>query len=124
MAEVRIEGGARLRRTLKAAGVDMKELSAINRKAANVVATAARPTAPVRSGALARSVRAGATAKAGVVRAGNKAVPYAGPIHWGWPARGIEPHPWIADAAQATESEWVAQYFEHVEDVLDSVKGR
>jgi hypothetical protein len=119
-----VEGAAQLRRTLKKAGVDMKQLAAANREAAQTVAAAARPTTPVRLGNLAKSVRAGATQKAGIVRAGRGSLPYAGPIHWGWPARGIKPHPWIADAAKATEPQWVSDYIEHVDRVLDQVRGK
>lgn len=124
MTEVRIEGAARLRRTLRQAGVDVKRLTAINRQAASIVADAATPTAPRRTGRLAASVRAGATTRAGVVRAGRSVVPYAGPIHWGWPARGIQPQPWIQQAAQATEDQWVSEYMDHVDAVLREVRGR
>lgn len=122
--QVHVLGGRELRRTLKRAGLDMKKLTQANREAANTVAAAAVATAPARSGRLKASVRAGATQRAGVVRAGRKGtVPYAGPIHWGWPARNIEPQPWISEAAQSTESVWITRYYEHIDEILQSVEG-
>ena len=53
------------------AGADLKDLRDINEQAAQIVAPAAKALAPQRSGRLAKSIRAGATQKAGVVRAGN-----------------------------------------------------
>lgn len=119
----RVEGGRELRRTLRKAGLDMKNLTAVNKRAAATVVRAALPATPRRGGALAQSVRAGATQRAGIVRAGRKAMPYAGPIHWGWPARGIAPQPWLMTAAKATEPVWFRQYENEIKDLLKSVKG-
>lgn len=126
---VRVEGAAMLRRTLKKAGSDLKDLKAANRAAAGVVAPAAAANAPKLTGALAASVRVGATNSAGVVRAGNNrrtaaGVPYGGVIHWGWPQRGIRANTFITDAAQATESVWVALYIEQMNEAVRNVKGK
>jgi hypothetical protein len=62
------------------------------RQVAQLVVRAAPParrTAPARSPPPAG--RAGQTAA--VVRAGRASVPYAGPIHWGWPSRHITAQP-------------------------------
>lgn len=55
--------------------------------------------------------------------AGGAAVPYAGPIHWGWPSHNIEPQPFIAAAAQDTEPQWLGLYERDVQRTLDRVKG-
>ena len=102
----------------------MKKMTAINRRAASVVAAAAGPAAPKLTGLLSASVRPGATQRAGIVRAGKKAIPYAGPIHWGWPARGIRAQPFISDAAVATEESWVPLYEKHMRDIIKEVKGK
>lgn len=118
--------------------MDMKILKGINRQAAARVAVAAAATAPVggpyksagrgrpRSGGrLKKSIRPGATTKAGIVKAGSASrVPYAGPIHWGWPARNIRPQPFLTLAAQATESEWLPEYERHMLDAIKQVKGK
>ncbi|MCQ4120405.1 HK97 gp10 family phage protein [Rhodococcus tibetensis] len=116
-------GADQLRRTLRAAGRGMDELKAINRGAADTVAGASRARVPRVSGRLDQSIRAAGTARAGIVRAGKKSVPYAGPIHWGWPARNIRAQPFILNAAEATEPAWTSAYMRHVERLLDQVEG-
>lgn len=133
---VQIVGGNRLRSTMRKAGMDVKELSAINKEAAGTVANAARLRAPVgkpgrkrgrgrpkSGGALKASIRAGATTKAGVIRAGSKRVPYANVQHWGWPRRGIRAKHFVSDAAVATESIWVKNYERKMNQVIKKVKG-
>lgn len=134
MAGVRIEGARQLRATLKRAGGDLQDLRAANRRAATTVVPAAAALAPKRSGNLAASIRAGATTRAGIVRAGKKRVPYAGPVHWGWPsrpdpARGIrggpiKPHPFLMRAAQDTEPQWVPIYEAEILSAIRKVKGK
>lgn len=123
---VRVEGAQKLRRTLKKAGVDMKDLTRLNKEAANTVVPVAKALAPVgdpRNGHIKTTVRAGATQRAGIIRAGDKKRPYGGPIHWGWPARGIKAEPWIAIAAKQTENQWTDVYWDGLMKVIDQVKG-
>lgn len=123
---VKVEGAARLRRTLKAAGADMKDLSRLNKEAANIVVPAAKALAPVGdpiNGHIRSTIRAGATQKAGIIRAGNSKMPYGGVQHFGWPSRNIKPQPWIALAAKQTEPQWVDNYFEGLMKVIDSIQG-
>lgn len=123
MTRVQVDGIDQLRRTLRRAGHDVSQFKRANKAAADVVAGAARPVAPKRTGRLAASVRAGATQKAGVVRAGKKNVPYAGPIHWGWPARGIAAQPFLAATVRSSEPEWIEVYNAHIDDIIDSIRG-
>lgn len=123
-AVVKIDGLPRLRSALRRAGVEVADLKAANAAAAAYVASAAAPRAPRRTGRLAASVRGNRAVGKATVSAGGAATPYAGPIHWGWPARGIEPQPFIAEAAQATESTWVALYQADIERLVDSIGGR
>lgn len=125
MARLVIVHGARdLRRTMRQAGVDMRSARDVNKRVGGLVADAARPAAPVGlTGKLARSVRAGATQKAAIVRAGRKTVPYAGPIHWGWPARNITEQPWLTETAQATEPAWLAIYQQWVRGIINKIRG-
>lgn len=121
---VRVEGAATLRRTLRRAGVNTRDLRAANRAAGRIVATAARGAAPRKTGRLARTVRpAGSTATRAVVTAGRTNVPYAGPIHWGWPARHITAQPWLSDTARATEPRWITEYQDHMRRLIESVRG-
>lgn len=120
---IEVKGSAQLARSLRKAGADAKDLKAVNRKAADLVVPAAQSQVPVRSGRLAKTIRAGATQKAGVIRAGRASVPYAGPIHWGWPGHHIKPHPYLADAAKATGPAWVNLYETEIKRIIEQVQG-
>ena len=108
---------------MKRAGADIDELKDAHTRAAQIVATYAAQIAPRRSGRLAGSIRTAKQVKRARVVAGRASVPYAAPIHWGWPSRNIAAQPFMSDAAQATESEWVNAYMADVQKALDKVKG-
>lgn len=122
-SEARVEGLNALRRTMRKAGADVSALREANLNAAKIVLPIAQAMAPRSTGRLAASIRATATPRAGSIKTGRKKIPYAGPIHWGWPARNIEPNPWVATAAHDSESLWVEEYVKHVSDALDQVHG-
>jgi hypothetical protein len=120
---MQVDGARELRRTLKQAGDDLNDLKDVHAAVGRLVAERAQATAPRRSGKLAASVRANRAASGSAIVAGRASVPYAGPIHWGWRRRRIEPNPWISEAAQATEPQWVAVYTDGVQAVMDNVNG-
>jgi hypothetical protein len=120
---VRVDGLDRLVSTMRKAGRDLGDLKDANAAAGRIVAANAVGRAPRRSGALAGSIRASRQARRAQVVAGRASVPYAGPIHWGWPARGIGAHPFLSDAAQATEATWVPLFLKDVQAAVDKVKG-
>jgi hypothetical protein len=120
---IRVEGAAELRRTLKRAGDDLSDLKAAHAGAAQIVVARGRGKAPRRRGVLAASVRGSGTKTAAVIRAGGARVPYAGPIHWGWPARNIEAQPFLSEAATETEQIWLELYESSVERILHRIKG-
>lgn len=116
--------------------MDVKELTAINKEAATIVAGAAKIRAPIgkpgrkrgrgrpkSGGALKSSIRPGATTRAGVIRAGGARVPYANVQHWGWPKRSIRGKYFISGAAKQTEPVWVKQYEHKMKKVIKQVKG-
>lgn len=122
--QLRVIGGRNLRRTLAKAGIDLAELKATNAKVAGIVATRGRGMAPVGpTGRLAGSVRPSGTKTQAVVRAGFARVPYAGPIHWGWPKRNIEAQPFLSEAATSTEATWQDVYMTFIEKVINQVEG-
>lgn len=133
---VNVTGGRRLRSTMKKAGMDVKQLTAINKEAAGIVAGAAKVRAPLgkpgrkrgrgrpkAGGALKNSIRPGATTRAGVIRAGGARVPYANVQHWGWPKHKIKAKYFISTAAKQTEPIWVKQYERKMKRVIKQVKG-
>ena len=116
-------GLARLRRTLKDFEDGVADLKDANAAAAEIVAREAQARAPKRSGALAGTIRGNRAAGKAVVAAGKAKVPYAGPIHWGWPARGIPRRPFITDAAAATQTTWLEEYEQNLQRLADRVEG-
>lgn len=109
---VQVENAKELRRTVKRiADADLKkELREANKAGAEIVAQESKVLVPSRSGKLRGSIKATAGQASASVKAGSaKTVPYAGPIHFGWPtrpdrARGwrggpIAPQPFIYEAA-------------------------
>lgn len=89
-AGFRVEGLSSVVRGLQDLGVEVEDLkdafAAIAAQAAQVAASAA----PSESGALRGSLRGNRAKGKAVVTAGRSAVPYAGPINYGWPTRNIE----------------------------------
>ena len=118
---VEVLGARQLRATLRRAGQDMSDLKRVHAEVGRIVVAAA--SAPSRTGTLAASIRSGAAATSATVRAGGARVPYAGPIHWGWPARGITAQPFLSDAAQRTEPRWTEVYLTEVNRIIDRVQG-
>ncbi|MDE9365478.1 hypothetical protein PZ938_07660 [Luteipulveratus sp. YIM 133132] len=124
MTGVRLVGGRRLRATLKAAGDDLSDLRAAHTEAARIAAAAAAALAPVRSGRLRADVRSSGTKTAGIVRVGRASLPYAGPIHWGWPARGITAQPFVSEGGTSSEGTWRPVYESALDSAIRKVEGR
>ena len=110
---IQLKGASELARGLKKAGADMKDLRQVNKEAAQIVVPEAKN--------LAASVRAGATQKAGVVRAGSKRVPYAGVIDYGWPGHNIKPTHFANQAAKNTEPQWTQLYADAVQKIINRI---
>lgn len=124
MAEAyKVQGLKLLQRNLRKYDKDMaKQLRVANKRAAQVIADEAERQAPVNSGALAKSVKAGATQTSGFVKAGSASrVPYANPVHWGWqnrPQGGYNPSvPFIQRALKSHHDELVEEYEQAMEDL-------
>jgi hypothetical protein len=120
---VEVEGLRALRTSLKRAGVSLQDLKDAHATVAQIVVRAASPGAPRRTGALAGSTRGSGQAGAAVVRAGRASLPYAGPVHWGWPDRHITAQPWIWDAAVAAQDQWTGEYLRALQQIIDTIEG-
>lgn len=138
--QVEIDGLKQLRKSLRAAADDFSNLKEANLQAANIAAQASAALAPIgngpKRGALKASIRAAGTKTAGIIRAGKKAVPYAAPIHWGWPNRQkarafnprirggpISPQPFLADGARNSEGQWLPAYIKTVNGIVRRIEG-
>ncbi|MBP6136580.1 hypothetical protein [Candidatus Neomicrothrix sp.] len=116
---IEVEGLREVRAALKAAGVGLDDLKAAGKAGAELVAATARTTVPVLSGALQRSIRPAGLVSGGVVRAGTATVPYAAVIHFGSPARNIEPRPFLYDAVDRRANEVADAYERAVNKILE-----
>lgn len=120
---VAVEGLDNLLRTMRRMSADLSDMKDANATVSAFVAGAAASRAPRRSGQLAGTVRGTRQLRRARISAGRASVPYAGPIHWGWPAHHIRANPFVTEAAQSTETAWVAIYARAVQDAVDKVKG-
>lgn len=114
-----ILGLREVQRDLSKLGDDTKnEMKDTHKAAAEVVVLGAKRFVPYRTGRLANSIKALAYQTVGKVRAGSASVPYAGPIHFGWPARRIAPQPFIYDAMDARIDEIRGLYDKRIEELI------
>ena len=117
---VKIEGLSKLQRDLRKLSTDALDLNKeefleTNKRVAEIIIGESKKYVPVLTGALAQSVRNASTKKSAKVRAGNVGVPYAGPIHFGWPSRGIRPNPFFYDAIDSRRDEVRDRYVDLVD---------
>ncbi len=134
---VRIEGAAELSRQFRAAGGAARELSGAYREIARKLVPPAQREAPKGpTGRLAASTKGLGQRTRAVLSAGSRAVPYAGPIHFGnpsvktYPARKsgakrssgtlgvIRPNPWLYRTADSRRDEVVDAFETNVGAVL------
>lgn len=89
---VQVEGLRETVRALERAGVEVDDLKDVFSDIAATGARIVKPLTPVRSGALAGSVRGNRAKNKAVITAGNgRRIPYAGPQNYGWRRRNITP---------------------------------
>lgn len=86
----RVEGLRAVVRDLQRLGADVDDLKAAFSSIASEGAHVASRLAPRKSGRLAGDVRGNRAKAKAVVTVGRASVPYAGPINYGWPQRGIK----------------------------------
>jgi hypothetical protein len=135
---IKIEGAKELRKALKQLGDKTarnqlgQEFKAEFAQAVAVVVSDAKSGSPHRTGRLSNSIRGqGSLAGGKVTVGGTKKVPYAAPIHWGWPtrpkkARGwrggpIAPNPFLIRALDKNRAEIVRLMEPGVKRLLDEV---
>lgn len=122
--QVRLDGSAQFRRTLRKAGDDLTDLKATHKEAAEIAANEAADLAPERTGRLKQTIRSAGTKTAGIIRAGNNSrVVYGGPIQWGWFKRHIKPQLFLTRGARDSEGRWLPVYEHYVETTLNKIEG-
>ena len=121
---IQITGAKELRKAMKGAGrEDLKAaLKAAHLAIAKDIAGEAAKRAPRRSGNLARSVRGLGTATSARIAGGSKAVPYAGVVHYGWPAHNIAANSFVTDAVSDRMDEARASYEKAVDAITRALE--
>ena len=114
---IKATGVKELRRELRRMGDDLEDLKNLHLDVATLVSDRAKDIVPRRTGNLADTIRPAGTKTAGRVRAGFKRVPYAGVIHYGFPARRIQPQPFLYDALDQRRGEVFDAYFKGVKKI-------
>lgn len=125
-SDIRVEGLAELRKELRRlADQDLKnELKDAHKAVSELIVKRALPKVPVLTGRLKASVRSLASQTAARGAVGGKRLPYAPPIHWGWPAHNIPRRPFLLDALNESQSEGVDVYEQRLDRLLDKVRSR
>jgi hypothetical protein len=118
---IEVTGARELQRALSKMAGRTEDLKQVHERLATGLVALARTEAPIRSGALAGSVRASATKRALGLRAGGRGVLYAGPIHFGWPARNIDPNPFLIRARDALAPQVAEGYERQVRELIEDL---
>ena len=120
-AKVQVRGAKELRAAMAKANADMKDWTRVHEAAAQPVATEARHISPRQSGDLSGSHKVRGTKTLAKVQAGSALVPYAGPIHFGWPGHNIEANPWLWKATDEKADAAIEVYEAEVEKVVRKI---
>lgn len=99
----RVQGLNQVVRAVQQMGLEVDDLKDAFAKIADEAAQTASSFAPRKSGRLAADIRGNRAKSKAVVTAGRASVPYAGPINYGWPKRGIEAAGFMQKADQAMQ---------------------
>lgn len=117
--KINVKGLRETVRALEAAGAATTDMKDLMHEIGLIITRSAASHVPVRSGRLARSLRAGRGKTKAVARAGAARVPYAPVIHYGWPARRIPARPFLSDAAQREQGAVIEALISGLGDIID-----
>ena len=90
----------------------------LNKELSSELAQKASALAPRLTGALASSVQGNPSEKKAQILAGSAAVPYAGVIEYGWPAKNKEAKPYLRPAVQNNMGFIIAKYENSIENAI------
>lgn len=117
--KVEIDGLRQVQKALKDVSQESRDdMKETHRQAGQIIVDAAQPLIPVQSGGLLASIKSAPIQRQGRVRLGSAAIPYAGPIHFGWPARNITPNPFIYDVLDGRRAEVSRLYEQRIDEII------
>lgn len=97
---------------------NIRENLALNKELSSTIAQKASAMAPRLTGALASSVVGNPSADKAQIVAGSAAVPYAGVIEYGWPAKNKEAKPYLNKAVNDNLGYIIQKYEESIKDIV------
>lgn len=118
---VDVDGVRDLQRRLRGVGdgTGPRELRELNKRAAEPVKEEGQRRAPKLEGRLSKSVTVQAQQRVAYVKAGSRVrVPYAGVIHFGWPAHNIEAQPFLYEAIEDRAGQVEDVYVDGINELL------
>jgi phage gpG-like protein len=120
--DVSIQGVSEVQATLKQLGRDLESNIELNKELSSTLAQKASAMAPRLTGALASSVVGNPSQEKAQILAGSEAVPYAGVIEYGWPARNINAQPYLNPAVYNNMGYIVEKYNESIKESIKKYK--
>ena len=115
---IRVEGLNDIVRRLQDLGADVDDLKDVMARISTEGAHVLQGYVPVKSGKLRASARGNRAKGKAVVTVGRSTVPYAAPINYGWPARGIEAADFTGKTDQAMEPRAVLLLEQGIEELI------
>lgn len=121
-AGLQVQGLTAVVRDLQQLGLEVDDLKDAFSKIAAEGARVASLYAPRRTGRLAGDIRGNRAKSKAVIAAGRSSVPYAGPINYGWPKRGIAASGFMQKADQQMQPVAIQRLEDEINRII-RVKG-
>jgi hypothetical protein len=117
-ANISITGVKEVLDSLKKLGRDLESNLELNKELSTTLSQKASALAPRLTGALASSVVGNPSAEKAQILAGSTAVPYAGVIEYGWPAKNREARPYLNPAVNNNMGYIIEKYNDSIEKAI------
>lgn len=114
--QVSIQGIDQAEKAIKSLAKELENNLTLNKELSTTLAQKASAIAPRLTGALASSVQGNPSEKKAQILAGSAAVPYAGVIEYGWPAKNIKAQPYLRAAVNQNMEYIVEKYNESIRE--------
>lgn len=115
---IQVTGLRETTRNLQQAGVALNDMKDAFKRIGDIVSTRSKVLVPRQSGKLASSIRPSRAKNQAKVSAGGVRVKYAGPVHYGWAARKIRPHPFLTTALDQTKPQVISAAEAEIEELV------
>lgn len=113
-----IDGVKEVQTSLDKIEKNIRENLALNKELSSTIAQKASALAPRLTGALASSVVGNPSAEKAQIVAGSAAVPYAGVIEYGWPAKNKQAKPYLNKAVNDNLIYIIQKYEDSIKDIV------